>query len=110
MPVERERFLKECPSTLDIIKIDNHWAQIASCSERDEAYTLIFLKNKQVAQNINLKKYKLVKEYRQTVKRVMGQGENFTPSELEAIRWGPEQEKNPELKLLVTVFGEYEKK
>jgi hypothetical protein len=93
------------PSLLDIAKIDGSWAQVVGAGNR-----VNYLQTRKSVQ-INWDDYTLVQRWGQVVKLLQERyGQNFTRQEIANIHWGPEQAGNPELKRLVTVFGEYMKK
>jgi hypothetical protein len=109
----------KAPQNLDIIKIDGRWAQFAGGSQHSP---IKYLDNEEqeiidldqyagrryhcMGKNIIYDETKKHRPLPPTVSEIQDQ---FTPQEIENIRWGPEQEKNPHLKTLVTVWGELEK-
>jgi hypothetical protein len=97
--------LKRKPALLDIIRLDGSWAQMGG------SRTAIYLKNRSCIE-VDFGKYKIIKDYcSMPVWYVTRhQGAVFSDGEMANIRWGPEQEKHPELKAQVSVFAEYVRK
>jgi hypothetical protein len=97
-----------CPSLLDVIRINGRWAQVGPSLD-----TINFLDdNNRTMHQIDWNAYKLTRKYK-GVKVAMYrrfEPEAMTNTEAENIYWGEEQKENPDLKKLVAVFGEYERK
>ena len=97
------------PSNLDIIKVDGRWAQCASIGPEDS--TIRFLDDNSVAY-FTFDDYKLVKHIDtklDILRRVSGEM-ILNDTELANAHFGEDDKKHPELKLYITVFGEYIKK
>jgi len=90
------------PKLLDVIKINGSWAQIASIN--GPFMTIIHLNDKR-HERVCLNDYKIINKFEDKVVRDL-EG-SLSKTEVDNIRWGPEQEKSPFLKKLVTVFGEF---
>jgi hypothetical protein len=90
---------------LDIIRLDGRWAQMGSST------AVVYLDDLSVA-SVDLRKYRVAKDYRSMAVWYVEKycGAVFSDAEIRNIRWGPEQERNPELKTYVTVFAEYVRK
>lgn len=93
------------PHTLDLVKIDNRWAQVLS-------QTLIKFLDDGSAMNIDFGDYEMVRSFRGFPLNMMESefGEKISEKELQNVHWGPEQKDYPYLKGEVEVFGEYVKK
>jgi hypothetical protein len=91
------------PALLDVVKLDGRWAQV-----RGGGGAILFLDNGE-ARPIEWGNYRMVRSFgaSQAIDFVQEQGERFTDEEIERVHWGPEEERHPELKKQVRVFGEY---
>ena len=98
------------PRPLDIIKIDGRWAQIIHIGEGPNHRSRIRYLDDMSSSEVYLSLYALKKIYNVGVNLAVEAGLEFTRTELKNIYWGSEEAKHPELKLIVTVFGEYETK
>jgi hypothetical protein len=92
------------PASLDIIELDGRWAQYGGDSGH-----VYYLDTGEFG-FVDLGQYELKTYIERSVEYVIREGlGEFTSQELENIRWGPEQEEYPHLKMLVRVFGKYVK-
>ena len=91
------------PRTLDIIKVDNRWAQVGSSTT--EEISMFYLENK-ILNRINPAYYELTKLVNLPI--YLLPKDLLSKTEINNVRWGPEQEDFPELKMQVNVFGVYE--
>lgn len=100
---------EEFPANLDVIKIDGRWAQVAA-SKADSGTVLIkFLDNDEVA-DLDLADYELTRRFNMVVSHLKQFfGEELPKEQAAKVHWGPEEAEKPELRGLVTVFGEYKK-
>ena len=95
--------------TLDIIKIGGRWAQVFS-GETVGKQWITFLDDGS-SEDVDLADYNFIRHIDLSVGILIeSQGDRFRPEEIERIHYGVESRTNPGLKLLVKVFGEYQKK
>jgi len=105
--MEQTQLIKT-PRLLDIIRINSRWAQI--CSLAPKRNNIKYLDNNS-REDIQWENYKLIWNFRLPIWHLINAGKaTFTTSEIENIRWGPEENALPRLRLEVHVFGEYAKK
>ena len=95
------------PQLLDVVKIDGRWAQVIT----EDAVK--YLDNQQI-EKINWQDYRF-----QPIKRKdcsectrvwvndLLEARQISSEEYNNLHWGPEQEKNPNLRDYITVFGEF---
>ena len=99
---EKEIILR--PNLLDIIKINEHWAQTIgedTIKYLNDGSSVIFDWNSVV----------MTKDWKESsVSNLRLIGQNFTDEEISNIRWGSEQNEFPHLAEEVSVFGEFESK
>ena len=91
------------PATLDIIKLDNCWAQ----SENFTHAGLIKWLDTGVFEIVDPETYELIELYDVPLTELT---DSFAFSEIENVHWGPEQDDHIHLKQEVRVFGRYAKK
>ena len=101
---------------MDIIKIDGRWGQVTSGPAKEISTVPVrFLDNREV-RDIDFGEYKLKRRINLYLGNFMKlRGERLEQEEIDNVHYADadyaaEHEKNPRLKLLVNVFGEYEKK
>lgn len=96
---------QERPGILDIVKIDGRWAQVMAGGG------IVHFLDTGEMKEIDWNMYQLKEVFNQSAKTVMELfGQNFRDEEIERIFWGGEEKKYPHLRLVVNVFGEYERK
>ncbi len=100
---------EEFPATLDVVKIDGRWAQVAASKAGGGEVVVKFLDNDEVA-GLDLADYELTRKFNMVVSHLRQFfGEELPKEQAEKVHWGPEETEKPELRGLVTVFGEYKK-
>lgn len=100
---------EKLPATLDVVKIDGRWAQVVGTKDGSGEVVVKFLDNDEVA-GLDLTDYELVRKFNMVASHLKQFfGEELPKDQAEKVHWGPEEIENPELKGLVTVFGEYKK-
>ncbi|TSC60148.1 MAG: hypothetical protein LiPW15_26 [Parcubacteria group bacterium LiPW_15] len=100
---------EELPATLDVVKIDGRWAQVVGSRDGDKRFVIKFLDNEKI-DDVDLAEYDLTRRFDMVVSRLKEFcGEELPKEQAKKVHWGPEQVENPELRGLVTVFGEYKK-
>jgi len=103
-----ETLISELPDVLDVVLIDGRWGQIKTGNDPKQRETILWLDDQEPrVEEIDFNKYKLTQRINSHVDMMKGR---FTPDQLQRIHWGPEEEEYPELRLQVTVFGEYSRK
>jgi hypothetical protein len=100
---------EEFPATLDVVKIDGRWAQVVGSKDGSAEVVIKFLDNDEVA-GLDLGDYELTRRFNMVVAHLKQFfGEELPKGQAEKVHWGPEEIEKPELRGLVTVFGEYKK-
>lgn len=94
---------KRGPATLDIIKLDDRWAQTDNFTHAG----LIKWLDSGIVETVDPEAYELNELYEVPLAEL---ADSFTSSEIENVRWGPEQDAHHNLKQEVRVFGRYVKK
>ncbi len=100
---------EEFPATLDVVKIDGRWVQVVGSKDGSGEVVVKYLDNDEVT-GLNLADYELTRKFNMVVAHLRQFfGEELPEREAEKVHWGPEEIEKPELRGLVTVFGEYKK-
>ncbi|NMC51703.1 hypothetical protein GYA54_03180 [Candidatus Kuenenbacteria bacterium] len=102
----REQFRESRPDPLDIIKINGRWAQVFGAGSPDEI--IRYLDGDEEYSRIYFNKLELLNKWETgaiNLKAIYGVE---LPEEIVAkAKGGYEEEEDPELKVHITVFGEY---
>ena len=93
-----------CPNLLDLVKIDDRWAQVIF-----SGFVVRYLDDQSV-ELIDWRCLKLVKNWAEYPVSLLKQSISLTDEEIRHVHWGSEQEEFPRLREQVSVFGEFERK
>jgi hypothetical protein len=104
-PTSPEQHETQIPNQLDIVKINGRWAQIGGMSNNITRYL-----DDNSTEEVNWDDFNFERIGLSVFDAIDVRGEIFTDTETDNIHWGPEEIKNPDLKMEVWVFGEYTKK
>ena len=96
------------PSLLDVVMIDGRWAQVGPFLHKVIFLDEKFKTGENISHPVNWDDYEaeIVDGYVKDIR----ESREMSEDEYNAIHYGPEQEKFPELRDKVTFFGRYEKK
>lgn len=103
----REAEQETLPHLLDIVLVDDEWAQVVGGLESN-GITIKYLSNKKV-KIIYLDEYKLIRKIRKPVSMVKKEIP-FTDEELRNAHYTAELNNDPRAKDGIEIFGEYRKK
>src|SRR3989344_6573006 len=101
----------EHPDTLDVIKINGRWAQFFHTGMfgdehgNKEAYMLVKWLDSRESEHILIKDVKGKSYFAKIVRDIKDQ---LSEVEYSTIHWGPEEKEDPNIRDLVTVWGEFE--
>jgi anti-sigma-K factor RskA len=100
---------KDFPGHLDIINIDSKLAQVVAFNKGNGEITVSYLSDKSVTR-IDLKMYALKEKYQKSLGLMIEHfGLRISKEEIANVHYTSEQ-KSDAAKMLVTVFGKYERK
>lgn len=102
--LESKKKKPDGPRVLDIIKIDERWAQIISTGNIGSSH-IRFLDNGE-GMNVDLNTCIVVKHWGMPLFAIEDRI-SMTKDEIHRVFWGPEQRQYPSLIMQVSVFGEY---
>jgi len=92
------------PNMLDIVKIDGKWAQVVSSDK------VKYLSDRNSVAEVDWDKYTYQRDFNFLTAVDLVDRSEISDSEFMVIYWGTEQEKNPDIRRNVTVFGIFTKK
>lgn len=94
------------PGGLDIVKLDGRWAQVYSTGGRSAVKYLDDGSNADILWS----DYRMTRRTESHVRLLNQRNEGLTDEEMSRLRWGSEQEADPDIVQEIHVFGEFEKK